>query len=205
LCSVAGRRLTRRSSGLSKAELADVLVFDLDGTLVDSDVANFLSYKAAALHVLSSQMNNLEFDPDIRMTREILAKCIPNANNEQIAQIVAGKEIVYKQYLPRTILNVLLADIIERSRNKEMILATNSRKSRADMLLAHHKISDKFTLKVYRESEDPRDKYTRLIPRLLKENRSIAIFENDAKAIESAIACGIGANRVINVRGWCDE
>jgi phosphoserine phosphatase len=32
-----------REDWWTKAELADVIVFDLDGTLVDSDVANFLS------------------------------------------------------------------------------------------------------------------------------------------------------------------
>lgn len=52
-------------------KLADVIVFDLDGTLVDSDAANFLSYKAAASCILSSQMRNIEFDPGIRMTREV--------------------------------------------------------------------------------------------------------------------------------------
>jgi len=187
------------------AELADVIVFDLDGTLVNTDVANFLSYKAAASYVLSSQMSNIEFDPGTRMTREVLAKFIPNASKEQIARIVAEKELVYRQYLPRTILNVLLADIIEQSRGKEIILATNSRKSRADMLLAYHGLSDKFFRKVYKDSVDTRDKYARLIPVLLKENGSITVFENDANAIESAIACGIGANRIVNVCGWSDE
>lgn len=161
----------------TKAEQADVIVFDLDGTLVNSDVANFLSYKAAVLHILSSKMSNLEFNPGIRMTRDVLEKLIPSIDNEKITQIVAEKELVYKQYLSRTILNARLADIVERSKGKEIILATDSRKTRADMLLTHHRLSDKFTWKVYKDSVDIRDKYARLIPRLLKENRSIGHLE----------------------------
>ena len=117
------------------AELADAIVFDLDGTLVDSDVANFLAYKAAVSYVLPCQMRNIEFYPGIRMTREVLVKHLPNASNEQIARIISKKNLLYKEYLPRTKLNIFLASIIEQSRGKEMVLATNSQKSRADMLL----------------------------------------------------------------------
>ena len=56
---------------LSKAKIANVIVFDLDGTLVNSDVANFLSYKAAVTCILSEHIQ-MNFDPEVRMTREIL-------------------------------------------------------------------------------------------------------------------------------------
>ena len=189
----------------SKAELADVIVFDLDGTLVNSDIANFLSYKAAAIHVLSHQVGGFNFDPGIRITRETLAKVIPGVCDEQIKRIVAQKESIYPQYLSRTILNAQLINIIERSKNKELILATDSHRSRADILLYHHGLTDKFTRNVYRDAEDPRDKYMRLIPELLKEEKSIVVFENDVNAIESAIACGIEIDRIINVCGRGDE
>jgi hypothetical protein len=67
-------------------------------------------------------------------------------------------------------------------------------------LLDHHGLADKFVRKVYREAEDPRDKYMRLMPEISNEDKSILIFENDANDIESAISCGIGADRIINVQ-----
>ncbi len=182
----------------SKSELADVIVFDLDGTLVESDVANCLSYKAAAMNVLSHRVK-INFDPGIRITRETLAKMIPGVCSEQITKIVAEKERIYPHYLSRTILNMQLVDIIERSKNKELILATNGRRSRADMLLYHHRLTDTFARRIYRDSEDLRNKYMRLMPELLKKAKSIVVFENDENDIESAIACGIGVDQIINV------
>ena len=188
----------------SKAELADIIVFDLDGTLIDSDLANFLSYKAAAMHVLSCQVK-MNFDPDIRITREKLAKIIPGICDIQLARIVAQKERMYPQYLSKTTVNMQLVDIIERSKRKELILATNGRRSRADMLLDHHGLTDKFVGKIYWDAEDQRDKYMRLGPGTLKEDRSIVVFENDTNDIKSAIACGIRADQIINVCGTGDE
>lgn len=192
-------RSQERKAWWSKAELSDVIVFDLDGTLIDSDIANFLSYKAAAVHVLSHPVDELNRHVGIRITREVLAEAIPHICDEQLTRIVTQKEQIYSQYLSRTILNIQLADIIKHLKSKEIILATNSHRSRAEMLLQHHGLSDKFSRKIFRNTEDPRDKYMRLIPELLKEEKSILLFENDTKDIESAIACGIESDRIINV------
>ena len=118
----------------AKAKLADIIVFDLDGTLVDSDTANTFSYKAAAMHVLSCQADELDSNQPTRMTRETLIKTIPKINDEQLSRIIYRKERIYHKYLSKTILNVQLSNIIEHSRRKELILATNSHRARAEML-----------------------------------------------------------------------
>lgn len=188
----------------SKSKLADVIVFDLDGTLVDSDNANLLSYEAAAMNVLSRQVQ-INVEPGVRITRETLSELIPGIRNEQLKAIVMQKESMYQKYLSKTIVNVQLLDIIENSKNKKIILATNSRRLRADMLLDHHGLTDKFVKKFYRDAVNPRDKYIRFIPEIRKEGKSIVVFENDADAIESAIKCGIKYDQIINVcRSECE-
>lgn len=68
------------------------------------------------------------------------------------------------------------------------------------MLLSHHGLIEKFSRKIYWGAEDQRDKYARLMTKLPKEKISILVFENDDNAIESAIACGIGIDQIIDVR-----
>ena len=133
-----------REDWLTKAKLADVIVFDLDGTLVDSDLANFLSYKDAAMRVLSRKLN-MDTAQSVRITREILEKIIPNITDKQIINIALEKERIYPEYLSKTSTNPQLIEIIERSMGKDVVLATDSRRCRADMLLNHHGITEKFS------------------------------------------------------------
>lgn len=183
----------------SKCKLADVIVFDLDGTLIDSDNANLLSYEAAIMNVMSRKVQ-INLVPGIRMTRQILPEIIPGIGIKQINEIVAQKELMYPQYLSRTIVNAPLIDIIEKSKNKKIILATNSRRSRADMLLDYHGLAGKFLKKFYMDANNSRGKYTRIMPEIQKEGESIVVFENDAEEIDLAITYGIKLEEIINVR-----
>ncbi len=183
----------------SKAEAADVLVFDLDGTLINSNLANFLSYDAAVSQVLSVE-SQMIFDSSNRTTRETIKKAFPSISSDELTQVVSEKERLYSNFLSKTVLNVQVTTIIERSIGKEIILATNSRKNRADMLLAHHGISKMFTNKIFREDIDPKGKYQRLLTKMWCNNKSIVVFEDDLLDIGSAIVAGINSSFIINVR-----
>ena len=188
-----------REEWLAKAERAEVIVFDLDGTLVNSDHANFLAYKDAVMCVLSTQIE-IDFTLGTRITREVLEDLIPGITGKQLEEIALLKERTYHKYLSETKASPQLIEIVSRVQDKEVVLATNSRRCRAEMLLNHHGLIEKFTRKIYRDAESQRDKYVQLMAELPKGSMSILVFENDEKAIESAIACGIGVDQIIDVR-----
>lgn len=188
-----------REEWLAKVERAEAIVFDLDGTLVDSDYANFLAYKDAATHVLARHVE-LDFSQNIRITREVLKTLIPNITDKQLEDIASHKNRIYHKYVSKTKTDPRLMEIVARSQGKEVVLATNSRRCRAEMLLSHHGLIEKFSRKIYKDAEDQRDKYARLMAEIPKKRMPILVFENDRNAIESAIACGIGIDQIIDVR-----
>ena len=78
-----------------------VFFFDLDGTLINTDMANFNSYKKAIFEVLDSDCN-LQFHFKDRFTRNELGELFPRLKKYQIDRIIELKEIYYEHYLPDT-------------------------------------------------------------------------------------------------------
>lgn len=178
---------------------ADVLVFDLDGTIINTDYANFLSYEAAISNILLAS-HPIIFDKKNRTTRETIIKKFPALSSEELNKIIAKKECIFPQYLTKTILNHDLAGILDRAGGKVNVLATNSRKNRADILLKHHGLTHKFKHIIYGESASKNNKYLNLIKLIPEKINAIAVFEDDSRDINQAISAGINPNLIINVR-----
>ncbi|MBK6398928.1 MAG: hypothetical protein IPF75_11870 [Bacteroidetes bacterium] len=80
-----------------KIKADTVLFFDMDGTLIDTNLANFLSYKKAINSVTKSD-NDLIFNPDKRFNRGNLKIAIPNLTEAEYERIIQEKEKYYDDF-----------------------------------------------------------------------------------------------------------
>lgn len=75
-----------------------ILFFDMDGTLIDTDLANFLSYKKAINSVIKSD-HNLTYNPDKRFNRSNLNNAVPNLTESEYEKIIQEKEEYYNDFI----------------------------------------------------------------------------------------------------------
>ena len=67
-----------------------VLFFDMDGTLIDTNFANFLSYKKAVQQLMTSNID-IPYDSSKRFNRKLLKKAIPNLSKMKYEKIIKFK------------------------------------------------------------------------------------------------------------------
>ena len=64
-----------------------VLFFDMDGTLIDTDFANFLSYQEAIQSVMQSK-TEIQYTPNERFNRTTIHRLVQNLTDEKIIEII---------------------------------------------------------------------------------------------------------------------
>ena len=178
---------------ISKITFETVLFFDMDGTLIDTDLANFLSYKKAITSVTKS-CNILQYNPDLRFNRSYLKNLIPNLTEREYKKIIQEKEKYYINFLFETKLNSEISKILFKYyRTNKTVLVTNCRKDRALITLKHFELEDKFTNVFYRETRENNkiNKFQNAISKLGVSPNLIIAFENEESEIADAKKAGI--------------
>jgi beta-phosphoglucomutase-like phosphatase (HAD superfamily) len=181
-----------------KIRAEHVLFFDMDGTLVNTNVANFLAYKKAILAITKSE-HDLTYNPNIRFNRSILKNAVPNLTVREYERIIQQKEEYYNDFLHETKLIKETADILFKySKTNKTVLVTNCRKDRAITTLKHFGLEDTFSnifCREFGENEQKINKFQHAILKLSIPPSLVIAFENEETEIANAKQAGI---KIIN-------
>lgn len=178
-----------------------ILFFDMDGTIIDTDYANYLAYKKAIETVISSNIN-IAYNPNERFNRGLLKKAIPDLSENLYEKIIQQKEKFYDELLPQTkIIDFVVDILVDYSKTHKTVLVTNCRKERALMTLKYHDLTSKFSKFYFREFSvvDERiNKFKNAITDLGVIPEKVLVFENENAEIEDAVFAGIPIHNILN-------
>jgi len=176
-----------------------LLVFDLDGTLVNTDMVNYLAYKDAIQQIIGLDLA-IAHNKYERFTREKLFSIVGNLTDIQYKKIIKMKNEVYQKYLSKSKVNTFMLDVIQQFINtNKIILATNSRKNRAEMVLQYHGLTNIFDYLFFKEEYNQKSKFLHVINYFGVSASLIFVFENDNDEVRKAIESGIPDGNIIKV------
>lgn len=170
---------------MTESQKTPVVVFDLDGTLVDTDEANGLAYQRAVQEITGIQ---LPLD-GCRITRETIRQNL-GMDNETISRIAACKELIFPNYLNTTIPLPAL-QIVRHLTGSHVVLLTLARRNRAISVLDYHNARSYFNSMYFKEDYGGLSKFEFLRTQLLYNLSDIILFENEQEMIKEAEEQGI--------------
>lgn len=177
---------------------------DMDGTLIDTDYANFLAYQHAVREVTDGRLD-IRYEAGRRFDRQALKQSFPQMVDFEFARIVSLKTDCYEQFLPETKLNTVLIDRLRMiSTTSKKVLVTDSEKRRAELTLRYHKVYSLFHHCCYCESAQSGNKYYRALSRFRVSPQYVVVYENEAVGINRAVLAGIKRENILSVN-WKPE
>ncbi len=187
-----------------KVSNESLLIFDLDGTLINTDEVNFFAYKEAIQTVKKLDLTLLLKNHRRRFTRGDLFLAIKHLTSQEYSRIIEIKDDVYHKYLNKSEINTCVFDTLKRfSESNKVVLATNSHKVRADMVLKHHDLKSIFDHFFYKEDyKDDDNKFIHVLNSLNVDPDMAIVFENDSSEIERARIAGIKDGNLVNISSW---
>lgn len=174
----------------------DVLLFDMDGTLIDTDACNTKAYKMAIASVLGESFAQL-FDIS-RIERKVLRERLSWISEKQLADIIALKEKFYTQFIDEIRIIPSTMEILNRfGETHKVVLVTNARRGRTMQTLRHLHLENSFDAIVTKDDCNGTDKFTTAISILGLNPNKVWVFENEEVQAMTAVSAGININHII--------
>ena len=173
-----------------------ILLFDLDGTLLDTNLANNEAYRNAIWKVTGTSDYAI-FSLLRRVTRENIAS-IKSITPDQLEEIVRQK----KKYFPYRVQEgntsaFVTLDILRRySVSNSCYVITSADPDRARFLIQGYGINQWVKGVIY---ADRTDKYKDIASKLNVDASKIILFEDEKEAISNAISNGVQKSFIIPV------
>lgn len=168
---------------------------DLDGTLVETDTANFLAYQEAIEKVMGFKIES----KGGRFTKENIRTECPQISDDELSAVIKYKNDVFEKYLCETSINLYVVDLVEKMSKKcQIILTSNSNPRRGNDVVAYHNLDRLFTSKYY--NIRPLNKYSKVLSLYNIASKDVLVIENDEADITDALNAGILTEQIIDVR-----
>jgi FMN phosphatase YigB (HAD superfamily) len=170
----------------------------MDDTLIYTSYANFIAYKMALYENMGL---SLEHTPHERFTKEHLQKKFQDTLLESdFTHIISSKNSLFEACISYTMLNYPLVTLLKKyaKSDKQVILLTNSNRTRAIQLLKHYKLYHLFDKVIVNPKSHP-NKYETLKRHTPLLNQEILLFENEDKEIDNALCVGIDRDRIVKI------
>jgi beta-phosphoglucomutase len=181
------------------------LLFDLDGTLVNTKEANYLSYKEAYM-TIGINLSRVDYSKVFGLRFDDMVEGVsPGLGDALRKKLRENKSIFYKKNLDMTILNPVLTAIIKNDTNftKKALITTASKKNALEVLKFHN-LDSLFDICIFGEDvllgkPDP-ECYNLGIKSLGLSPNECLIFED---TLIGACAGKKAGASVVNISGWC--
>ena len=168
-----------------------VALFDLDGTLVHTDEANFLAYLQAVKQVIPNM--SIEQQPNLRFDSKELSRQLPNLSNFEYRRVIACKRKLDNEFVSHTYANSVLITSLKRL-NKvcQTYLVTNAHKARARETLKKHNLTHLFDGMFFKEDRAiGANKYEPALSHIDAAPENVIAFENELTQVRLAQVAGI--------------
>ena len=173
-----------------------IAVFDLDGTLIETDAANSAAYRAAM------RKNGVDvFGVYGRITASVIRQILCDNDKSDVDAIVDDKVSMFCHELWRTKLGPAAYDLrcvmVERSAFDKVVLLTDSSERRAMETLNYHCLAGCFDEIVCNGGKG--GKYANYFRELDSDPAACVVWENEDGQIKSAIAAGVKMENIRKV------
>lgn len=172
------------------------ILFDLDGTLVDTHKANFEAYRHA-LFLEGVVICWDDFERTIGLeSKDFLPILYPGITSEQMARVAFEKSRKYRKLVHKTEINHGLKNLLIASRQYlQTGLVTTAKRENADAVLRYHGLKPYFDIVITKEdvvqNKPASECYLLALERLGLRSDEVIVFEDSETGLIAAESAGI--------------